>query len=98
MGEIHSAALTEPFGSFSQIIAANAEGSIDIHDLRTRVAGPATFIDFHMVVPKTMTVGTAHEICDRLEDAIRDFVPGASIAIHVEPQGEKAHGIRVRLF
>ena len=81
-----------------QIIAANAEGSIDIHDLRTRVAGPATFIDFHMVVPKTMTVGTAHEICDRLEDAIRDFVPGASIAIHVEPQGEKAHGIRVRLF
>ncbi|MCI5074411.1 cation diffusion facilitator family transporter [Oricola sp.] len=80
-----------------EIIAANAEGSIDVHDLRTRVAGPATFIDFHLVVPKTMSVGAAHEICDRLEDAIRDFVPGASIAIHVEPQGEKAHGIRVRI-
>ncbi|WP_223475851.1 cation diffusion facilitator family transporter [Oricola indica] len=80
-----------------EIIAANAEGSIDVHDLRTRVAGPATFIDFHLVVPETMSVGDAHDICDRLEDAIRDFVPGASIAIHVEPQGEKAHGIRVRL-
>lgn len=78
-----------------EIIAENSNGSLGIHDLKTRVAGPATFIDFHMVVPRSMSVAEAHVICDRLEDAIKAFVPGASIAIHVEPRGEEAHGITV---
>ncbi|WP_037396115.1 cation diffusion facilitator family transporter, partial [Sinorhizobium fredii] len=67
-----------------------------VHDLKTRQAGPATFVDFHMVVPETMPVGDAHDICDRIEDAIRAVHPGARIAIHVEPEGEKAHGVRVK--
>jgi cation diffusion facilitator family transporter len=78
-------------------IAANAAGSLNVHDLKTRRAGQATFVDFHLVVPATMSVGEAHEICDRLEDAIRAAQPGAQVAIHVEPETEKAHGIRVKL-
>ncbi|WP_176085434.1 cation diffusion facilitator family transporter [Martelella sp. HB161492] len=78
-------------------IAANAEGSIGVHDLRTRRAGPAAFIDFHLVVPVDMSVGKAHEICDRLEAAIKTAIPGASLAIHVEPEGVKPHGVRVRI-
>lgn len=78
------------------IINDNSEGSLGVHDLKTRVAGPATFIDFHMVMPRSMTVAESHVICDRVEDAIRDFMPGASIAIHVEPRGEEAHGIEVK--
>jgi divalent metal cation (Fe/Co/Zn/Cd) transporter len=50
-----------------------------------------------MVVPEVMPVGEAHDICDRIEDAIRDVHPGARIAIHVEPEGEKAHGVRVKV-
>ncbi|WP_421401238.1 cation diffusion facilitator family transporter, partial [Agrobacterium fabrum] len=73
----------------------NSGGVIGVHDLRTRRAGSAAFIDFHVVVPATMTVREAHDICDRLEDAIRDVIPGASLAIHVEPEGEKAHGVKV---
>lgn len=78
-------------------IAANATGSLGVHDLKTREAGSAIFVDFHMVVPAAMPVGEAHDICDRLEDAIRTVNPGAKIAIHVEPEGEKAHGIRVKV-
>ncbi|GLQ37192.1 cation efflux system protein [Rhizobium albus] len=76
-------------------IADHAAGSVNVHDLKTRQAGPATFVDFHMVVPAEMTVAASHVICDRIEDAIRAAVPGARIAIHVEPEGVKAHGIRV---
>ncbi|VVT10486.1 cation diffusion facilitator family transporter [Rhizobium sp. EC-SD404] len=76
-------------------IADHAEGSVNVHDLKTRQAGPATFVDFHMVVPADMTVAASHVICDRIEDAIRAAVPGARIAIHVEPEGVKAHGVRV---
>ncbi|QRY68072.1 cation transporter [Ensifer sp. PDNC004] len=82
--------------AIKQAIAANAAGSLGVHDLKTRQAGPAIFVDFHMVVPELMPVGEAHDICDRIEDAIRAVHPGAKIAIHVEPEGEKAHGVRVK--
>ncbi|GMB80363.1 cation diffusion facilitator family transporter [Shinella zoogloeoides] len=78
-------------------IAENGAGSLGVHDLKTRRAGAATFVDFHLVVPAAMPVGQAHDICDRLEDAIRAVQPGAQIAIHVEPETEKAHGVRVRI-
>lgn len=73
------------------IISANAEGAIEVHDLRTRSAGRATFIEFHLVVPGSMTVADAHCICDRLETAIGDELPGAEVLIHVEPEGEARH-------
>ncbi len=44
-----------------------------------------------------MTVGQAHDICDRLEDAIKQAIPGASLAIHVEPEGEREHGVKVQI-
>jgi cation diffusion facilitator family transporter len=78
-------------------IAENGAGSLGVHDLKTRRAGQATFVDFHLVVAAAMTVRAAHDICDRLEDAIRAVQPGAQIAIHVEPETEKAHGERVRV-
>ncbi|MCW0001611.1 cation diffusion facilitator family transporter [Pararhizobium sp. YC-54] len=84
--------------AIKQAIAANATGSLGVHDLKTREAGPAIFVDFHMVVPAAMPVGDAHDICDRLEDAIREVHAGAKITIHVEPEGEKAHGIRVKVI
>ncbi len=96
-GLMDRAASPEDIERIKAIIGENAEGSLGVHDLKTRVAGPATFIDFHMVVPRSMTVEDAHVICDRLEEAIKEFVPGAAIAIHVEPRGEEAHGIKVQL-
>ena len=74
-----------------RIIADNAEGAIEAHDLRTRTAGRATFIEFHLVVPGTMSVAEAHRICDKLEEAIGTEVPGAEVLIHVEPEGEARH-------
>lgn len=83
--------------AIKQAIAENATGSLGVHDLRSRRAGPAVFIDFHLVVPAQMPVGEAHDICDRLEDALHEIITGASIAIHVEPEGEKPHGVRVNI-
>ncbi len=79
-----------------QIISANAEGAIEAHDLRTRLAGRATFIDFHLVVVGSMPVSDAHGICDRIEKALRAAVPDAMITIHVEPEDKaKHHGVLV---
>ncbi|MEH6718196.1 MAG: cation diffusion facilitator family transporter [Aurantimonas endophytica] len=78
------------------LISANADGAIEVHDLKTRLAGRAMFIEFHMVVPEAMTVGAAHDICDRIEDALKHEFQGARVLIHVEPEAEaKQTGVPV---
>jgi cation diffusion facilitator family transporter len=90
-GLIDEAAAPELQSRIRETISAHASGAIEAHDLRTRVAGRATFIEFHLVVPGTMTVSEAHDICDRLEQALADVAPGADVSIHVEPEGEARH-------
>lgn len=82
--------------SIRAIIASEADGAMEAHDLRTRHAGPAIFIDFHLVMPSDTTVFEAHEICDRIENALENAVQGARITIHVEPEHKsKQSGIIV---
>jgi cation diffusion facilitator family transporter len=66
-------------------IEANGIGALQAHDIRTRQAGRALFIEFHLVVPGEMTVDAAHIICDRLEDAIEKDIEGSEVVIHLEP-------------
>lgn len=79
-----------------QLIANEAGGAVQAHDLRTRHAGRITFIDFHLVVPGETTVLDAHEVCDRVEAALKRAVPDANITIHVEPEHKaKSRAIHV---
>jgi cation diffusion facilitator family transporter len=70
------------------IISANSGGALEVHDLKTRIAGRATFIEFHLVVDAGMTVGESHVICDSIEEALKAEIPSVRITIHVEPEGE----------
>jgi cation diffusion facilitator family transporter len=70
------------------IISTHAGGAIEIHDLKTRIAGRATFIEFHMVVDAHMSVGESHVICDRIEEALKAEIPSVRVVIHVEPDDE----------
>lgn len=73
------------------VIANNAEGAIEAHDIRTRQAGKLVFIDFHLVVPGTMSVDEAHTICDGIEARLKQAVRDAQITIHVEPEAKAKH-------
>ena len=88
----------ETIGLIERAIEAAGGGALQAHDLKARISGPATFIEFHLVVGGRTTVIKAHEICDRIEAAIRREIPRARISIHVEPEN-KAHrhdGINLR--
>jgi len=78
------------------IVAREAEGAIEAHDLRSRQAGRFTFLEFHLVVPGAMTVRESHDICDRIEAALKAELQSAVITIHVEPEGKaKQKGVPV---
>ncbi len=70
------------------IIETNGHGALEAHDIRTRQAGRALFIEFHLVVPGAMTVDDAHVICDRLENSIEAQIEGSEVVIHVEPDSK----------
>jgi cation diffusion facilitator family transporter len=88
----------EMLAAIRKIISEQAEGAIEAHDLRTRRTGNMTFLDFHLIVSGNTTVSEAHEICDRLERAIKLAIGGeALITIHVEPDNKAKHsGIIIR--
>ena len=85
------AASPEVLARIRALISAEAEGALEAHDLRTRHAGRVTFVDFHLVVPGDMRVAEAHEICDRVEAALKREVEDAVIVIHVEPEHKAKH-------
>jgi cation diffusion facilitator family transporter len=55
------------------------------HQIRTRKAGSQRYIDFHLVVPKDISVERAHRLCDELEQEIENRLSYTSVTIHVEP-------------
>jgi cation diffusion facilitator family transporter len=81
----------ETLQKIRDIIASEADGAVEAHDLKTRHAGSATFVEFHLVVPAEMTVFDAHEICDRVEAAVARAVPNTRVTIHVEPEHKSKH-------
>jgi cation diffusion facilitator family transporter len=74
-----------------RIIACNADGALEAHDVRTRRSGSVTFVEFHLVVPGRMAVEDSHVICDRIEYALRQKLGDAVINIHVEPEAKAKH-------
>ena len=95
-GLMDEAVSEKTLSSIREIIAAEADGAMEAHDLRTRHAGSVIFIDFHLIVPGETTVFRAHEICDRIENGLRDALADARITIHVEPEHKsKQSGIIV---
>ncbi len=83
--------------AISRAILESGAGALQAHDIRARSTARTTFIEFHLVVSGDMSVTRSHELCDRIEAALKRDIPGASITIHVEPE-EKAHahgGIRL---
>lgn len=61
-----------------------------MHDLRTRFAGVASFIQFHIEMDPGMRLEQAHDISDEVEAAVARAFPDADIIIHADPAGIEA--------
>jgi cation diffusion facilitator family transporter len=90
-GLMDEAVPEETLTRIRRLISAHAAGAIEAHDVRTRHAGRLTFIEFHLVVPGQMSVVEAHDICDRLEEALKADHEDAVVTIHVEPDHKAKH-------
>lgn len=55
------------------------------HELRTRSAGLTKFIQLHVVLEPTMSLGRAHVIGDSIESEILQAFPDAEVILHIDP-------------
>lgn len=73
-------------------LARGSEPDLDVHQLRTRAAGPIVHIQFHLDLPRDISLVEAHRIMVACEERILDEFPGADILIHPDPMGVQPHG------
>ena len=58
---------------------------VNYHSVRSRRAGNERFIDLHLVMPRNFSIENAHDMCDHLEQDIKDKIANANVIIHTEP-------------
>ena len=66
-------------------IARRHPGVRSVHDLRTRSSGLHQFIQLHLVLHPTMSLGRAHVMSDSVEATIREAFPQAEVIVHIDP-------------
>jgi len=66
------------------IIDSYCKENIKYHNLRTRKAGNFSYVDFHLNLDENLTVKEAHELCDRIEADIKQYLVNSEVTIHVE--------------
>jgi cation diffusion facilitator family transporter len=69
--------------------AAGPDRLCSFHKIRHRHVGREHWIDFHVQLPASLDVATAHAIAKRAEDALEEVLPGTATA-HVEPCTDRA--------
>ena len=68
-------------------VIKSAAGSNRFHALRARKIGDYIFVDFHLLLNDTMTLGEAHRIASLIERKIKEVFNGkADVVIHIEPE------------
>lgn len=70
-----------------QVITAHRRDLwIDVHQLRARRAGDHVFIDFHLILPRDLSLEASHEEVKKLQAILLDHFEGrADILIHADP-------------
>ena len=78
---------SSPPGAGEQIRSAVAamEGVFDCHAVRVRHSGPYYFVDLHITVDGEQSLRAAHELTERVEQAVEAILPGADVTVHPEP-------------
>lgn len=63
---------------------------IEFHALRTRGSGARRFVSLHVLVPGSWTVQQGHDLCERIEFALRRALSETTVFTHLEPREDPA--------
>jgi cation diffusion facilitator family transporter len=67
-------------------LAPFQERGILFHAIRSRVAGRRRFVTMHVLAPGDWSIQKGHDLCEEIEAAVREVLPGAHVVTHLEPR------------
>ena len=86
LGLLDTALSEEDRGRVTEALIPFQEEGILFHALRSRVAGRRRFVSMHVLAPGAWTIQRGHDLCERIEAAVREALPGAHVFTHLEPR------------
>lgn len=88
-----------PEGLYEEIddLVRGINGVADVKALRVRMSGSRLFVDTTVYIPRTMLFHQAHEVMDRIEQAVREKHPDVDVMVHAEPFERKDETIAERI-
>ena len=57
----------------------------DVHAVRIRSSGAGWFVDMHVTMNGRMSLKRSHAITEKIEERVREILPGADVTVHMEP-------------
>jgi len=69
----------------TRLLNNSRENLVEYRNLRTRRAGSQKFMNLDLIVCRHMSIEEAHDIADKLEEKIKNDIPGSDVTIHLEP-------------
>ncbi len=85
MGLLDGAMPKEARDAIVKILDGFEQEGIRWHALKTRDAGSRVFVSVHVLVPGAWTVSVAHDVAQRMEDAMRASDDRLHVITHLEP-------------
>ena len=70
--------------ALKRALSAHVVDPVQVHALRSRVAGARRFVSLHVLVPGDWTVQRGHDLLEQIEADIRGAVPNTSVLTHLE--------------
>uniref|UniRef100_A0A7C4FA96 Cation transporter n=1 Tax=Thermofilum pendens TaxID=2269 RepID=A0A7C4FA96_THEPE len=72
-------------------VLRSSEKVLGYHDLRARAVQGKIYADVHLEMDASLTLEEVHQVCDSVENRLREELGDVEITIHVEPvrRGEK---------
>ena len=74
-------------GERDQIIkeVSSMEDIADVHAVRIRSSGAGWFVDMHVTMNGKMSLNRSHTLTEKIEEKVKEILPGADVTVHVEP-------------
>ncbi len=84
-GLMDSTLSPEDLAAVQRVLHAHQENGLQFHKLQTRQAGARKFVSVHVQVPGDWTVDRGHQMLGHVASEIRQALPEAYVATHLEP-------------
>ena len=89
-GLMDRALSAEEQDTLRRALAPHIVEPVQVHALRSRVAGSRRFVSMHVLVPGGWSVQRGHELLELIEADIRRVIPNASVLTHLESLDDPA--------